>query len=223
MAENRLRGQYAGFATRTVALFIDVAAIVITLLVVNWLLISLTTLFHIDVNACQPLGANFSIFNVMCVATSAFLVIFSLAFAPAYLVFFWVVAGQTLGKAVMGVRVVQMNGHHVELFVALRRLVGYVISFLPLGLGFLWVLVDDDRRGWHDRIAGTCVIYAWEARQNEQFLTRVRHRASHGRKPKHGGEVAPLEPSPSSETGQQTSTQQAGAQAASQKSRVASQ
>ncbi|HEX5235583.1 MAG TPA: RDD family protein [Silvibacterium sp.] len=29
------------------------------------------------------------------------------------------------------------------------------LAALPLGLGFLWVLLDDDRLGWHDRMTGT--------------------------------------------------------------------
>jgi uncharacterized RDD family membrane protein YckC len=34
-----------------------------------------------------------------------------------------------------------------------------VLSVIPVGLGFLGVLFSENRRGWHDRIAGTEVVY----------------------------------------------------------------
>ena len=38
------------------------------------------------------------------------------------------------------------------------RYIGYYVSLLPLGLGFLWVLWDTKKQGWHDKMAGTVVI-----------------------------------------------------------------
>ena len=38
------------------------------------------------------------------------------------------------------------------------RYLGYFISFLPLGLGFLWIAFDERKQGWHDKLAGTVVI-----------------------------------------------------------------
>ena len=34
-----------------------------------------------------------------------------------------------------------------------RRLLAQMLAVGPLGLGLLWVLLDDDRLGWHDRIS----------------------------------------------------------------------
>jgi hypothetical protein len=42
--------------------------------------------------------------------------------------------------------------------VARRRLVGTIISIIPLGLGFLGVITRDDQRGFHDRHADTDVV-----------------------------------------------------------------
>ena len=42
----------------------------------------------------------------------------------------------------------------------IRRLIGFIIAAIPLGLGFLGVLTDDRRRGWQDRFARTVVLYA---------------------------------------------------------------
>ena len=41
---------------------------------------------------------------------------------------------------------------------ALLRYVGYIVSGLAIGLGFLWIIWDDKKQGWHDKIASTKVI-----------------------------------------------------------------
>jgi uncharacterized RDD family membrane protein YckC len=43
---------------------------------------------------------------------------------------------------------------------AIRRVGGFVLALLPFGAGFLPVLFDPQRRGLHDRIAGTVVLWA---------------------------------------------------------------
>ncbi len=39
------------------------------------------------------------------------------------------------------------------------RYLAYFVSLVPLGLGYLWVALDKRKQGWHDKIAGTVVIY----------------------------------------------------------------
>ncbi len=36
-----------------------------------------------------------------------------------------------------------------------RRIGALLLAVLPLGLGLIWAVFDDDRLGWHDRISGT--------------------------------------------------------------------
>ena len=76
----------------------------------------------------------------------------------AYLVYFWSTTGQTIGHKVMGLRVVRTDGSSLDMSRAVIRYVGMVVSAIPLGLGFLWVALDDRKQGWHDKIADTCVI-----------------------------------------------------------------
>jgi uncharacterized RDD family membrane protein YckC len=45
------------------------------------------------------------------------------------------------------------------------RTLAFPLSFLLLGLGFLGILFGRDRRALHDVIAGTAVVYAWDARE----------------------------------------------------------
>lgn len=84
----------------------------------------------------------------------------ALALLPAvYWVAAWTLFGRTAGKAVLGLMVVGKGGTRPGLGRSIVRLAGYVLSALPLYAGFLWVAVDADRRGWHDHLAGTRVIY----------------------------------------------------------------
>jgi uncharacterized RDD family membrane protein YckC len=76
-----------------------------------------------------------------------------------YFAFFWSLVGFTPGKAILGLKVVRSNGGKVSFGRSLLRFFAYWVSALPLFLGFLWVLWDPHRQGWHDKIAGTQVFY----------------------------------------------------------------
>ena len=76
-----------------------------------------------------------------------------------YFVGFTAVGGQTPGKRIMGLRVVNEDGTPVDWSTASTRFfIGYSVSLLPLGLGFYWALMDKNNQTWHDKIAGTLVI-----------------------------------------------------------------
>jgi uncharacterized RDD family membrane protein YckC len=92
-----------------------------------------------------------------------------------YLVVFWRVTGQTLGKWVLGLRVVTRDGGPLTMRHALVRLGGYVLSALPLYLGFLWIL-GPQRRGWHDRLASTQVVYLRRLAPTDAAKHNLRHR-----------------------------------------------
>ena len=78
----------------------------------------------------------------------------------AYWPYFWIHGGVTPGmRAVGGLRVVMdKDGGPVTLGPAVLRLIGYWIDSLVFYLGFIWILIDSRRRGWHDLIAGTVVV-----------------------------------------------------------------
>jgi uncharacterized RDD family membrane protein YckC len=75
-----------------------------------------------------------------------------------YFIYFHGTTGQTPGKKLLGLRVVQADGEPMTLGIAFLRWVGYIISKIPLLLGFIWAAFDDRKQGWHDKIAGTCVV-----------------------------------------------------------------
>ena len=71
---------------------------------------------------------------------------------------FWTRRGQTLGMAAWRLRVEREDGGRLTWGDTLRRLAAAIVSWLPAGLGFIWILVDPQRRAWHDRLSHTRVI-----------------------------------------------------------------
>lgn len=83
----------------------------------------------------------------------------SFALGAAYAIYFWVNNGATPGKQMMRLKVVAADGGALLTpGAAAVRYIGYIISAIPLGLGYLWVLWDPKREAWHDKIAATKVI-----------------------------------------------------------------
>lgn len=71
---------------------------------------------------------------------------------------FWTRGGQTLGMAAWHIRVQRDDGALLSWRDSVVRLGAALLSWLPAGLGFLWILVDRDRRAWHDRLSHTRVL-----------------------------------------------------------------
>ena len=71
---------------------------------------------------------------------------------------FWVWVGANPGKMICGLKIVNMDESDIGFVTAFLRVIGYFISGLVLGIGYLWVAFDKNKQGWHDKIAGTYVI-----------------------------------------------------------------
>ena len=76
--------------------------------------------------------------------------------------FAWLIMkGTTPGKRVLGMRVVKTNGTVANvLTMIVRELIGKQISLLFFSLGFLWILFDEHKQGWHDKLMSTYVVDA---------------------------------------------------------------
>jgi uncharacterized RDD family membrane protein YckC len=151
-SEGTLLGQYAGFVTRLSAFVIDrlILAGIITLITM------VAQFVYGALRVSQWFGTQQLAQTVMTVVTVSVLVVVFLAYDMG----FWLLAGQTPGKRIMGVRIVCTDGDRVHLGNAIRREIGYLIS-ATLFLGYLWVLFDNRRQAWHDKLAGTLVVYSW--------------------------------------------------------------
>lgn len=70
----------------------------------------------------------------------------------------WKIRGTTIGGLVCGLKVVRRDGAELNWDTAIVRALGCFLSMLVAGLGFLWIVFDEDRQAWHDKIAGTLVV-----------------------------------------------------------------
>ncbi|MDP1991745.1 MAG: RDD family protein [Syntrophales bacterium] len=75
-----------------------------------------------------------------------------------YYIWFHGTVGQTLGKRLLGLRVIRISGEKMTLGIAFLRWVGSLVSGIFFFLGFLWIAFDGRKQGWHDKIAATLVV-----------------------------------------------------------------
>jgi uncharacterized RDD family membrane protein YckC len=71
---------------------------------------------------------------------------------------FWLKSGQTLGMQAWRIKLVGFDGEAPSLAKALLRCMGAVLSFLCLGLGYWWCLIDRNKRYWHDYLSRTELV-----------------------------------------------------------------
>jgi uncharacterized RDD family membrane protein YckC len=149
--DEMIYGEYAGFVTRLVAFFIDGVIVAVVVIASNAAIALIFTLLK-GMHLLPSSELTEMVSSVVAISLGAVLVV-------AYYVGFWLAAGQTPGKRIMGVRIVRRDGQRVVLGNVVRRFVSYGLSFF-LCLGFLWILVDNQRQAWHDSLGGTIVIYS---------------------------------------------------------------
>jgi uncharacterized RDD family membrane protein YckC len=66
--------------------------------------------------------------------------------------------GYTVGKKIMGIRVVSLKGGKVDWVRAFVRSVSKILSGMFFFLGYFWMLWDEDSQTWHDKLAETIVV-----------------------------------------------------------------
>jgi uncharacterized RDD family membrane protein YckC len=81
-----------------------------------------------------------------------------------YFGFQWAANGKSLGMTLLGVHIVQADGTKLRHWRGWVRSLTFPLGFMTLGLGFLGILVQREHRAVYDLIAGTAVVYAWDAR-----------------------------------------------------------
>ena len=134
----------AGLGARYVAAGVDVMLLALADLIVVYLTIQICGLTINEISALPlaPLAAFLALQN------------------GGYLVA-CTVGGQTIGKWLMGIRVVGVERSDIlDIGRSLLRTLAWVILAVPAGLGLLTALLSDDRQGLHDRLARTRVVRA---------------------------------------------------------------
>ncbi|MDZ4164214.1 MAG: RDD family protein [Smithellaceae bacterium] len=148
---------YGGFWRRAAALLID-KAILMTLSIFFFFLGVLAQLMASD--SPQLMGDLF--FGRATEMAGGFLFIYYLAVAILgllYFTYFIGYAAQTPGKMLFGLYVIRTDGKNMNYRQAFLRWIGYLLSGLVFYLGFLWVIFDRKRQGWHDKLADSIVIH----------------------------------------------------------------
>lgn len=90
---------------------------------------------------------------------------FSFSYVPgalisfAYAAFFWIQhGGQTIGKKLMGIKIVRQDAKPIDLTTAITRYIGYLISGAVFCLGYISAAFNPKKLAWHDRLAKTYVV-----------------------------------------------------------------
>ena len=144
-------GRYAGPLTRLLAFAVD--SVVVTF--------GFTLLVAGVVFVIRLFAPEFAIPAESGIIYSATLVVW----AFSYLWFSYAVFGKTIGKMILGVRVVSSDGKIVlKGRQSFLRVLTYPLSFILLGIGMLGIVFNRERRAWHDHFAGTAVVYDWGSR-----------------------------------------------------------
>jgi uncharacterized RDD family membrane protein YckC len=158
-AQESLQGRYAGFASRFAGYAVDAGASTVV-----FMLALAAVSFAVSVVTGKPVNWNRDD-TWAGVAYAGWLFI--------YFAYSWAASGKTFGMALLGVRVVRSDGADAGARRAAVRTLALPLSFLIFGLGFTGIVLGRRRRALHDVIAGTVVVYSWDARAARlRFLSR---------------------------------------------------
>jgi uncharacterized RDD family membrane protein YckC len=144
------QGNYAGAASRLIAYAADVGA--------SWGIYLLGTA---GLNFAVKLvsGHSYTLTNHPLVGGIVFFV-----WEFIYFSYQWAVSGKTIGMAIFGIQVVTRQGGPISPGQAMLRTIGLGLTLLTLGIGFLGIIFQRERRALDDFVAGTAVVYSWDAR-----------------------------------------------------------
>ncbi|MCS6137252.1 RDD family protein [Shewanella baltica] len=81
--------------------------------------------------------------------------------------------GQTLGKKMLGIRVIQLDGAKISLWAAFGRYGGYAAGFTTGLLGFMQIFWDANRQGIQDKISSTVVIDLVQMHKKQRLEQQV--------------------------------------------------
>lgn len=155
-----LEGRVAGFISRLVAFSIDAVLLVMLVAAGSWIVVQIERIFETFLPTDLSLGGAY-VFAIPVII-------------GAYYVGLWALTGATIGKWLIGLRIVGADGSPPTIGRSLIRFIGYGLSAIVFFLGYIWVLFDDERRAWHDELAGTWVVYDFQRRpRGEVYSHRV--------------------------------------------------
>lgn len=147
--------RYAGLVSRAISRAMDMIFLAVLVASTGWLV---DQFLGIDTAHCPTVHEWWHLRAWLCGFMPYAIPVAGVIIPPVYRTLFFVVAGQTPGMAVMGLRLLRVDGRPVRLAQAVKRIGTF---YLTLGLGSLLVPLSSRRRALHDIVAGTVVVYDW--------------------------------------------------------------
>lgn len=141
---------YAGFWVRAAAYLIDCALVYAGLLFIR-LVKAASALFYTGTLFDRQILFQYTLTDVVFyIVTVLYFIICTYG------------TGATLGKRAMNLRVIRASGNIRLSFwnIVYRETVGRFLSGFVLGIGYMLAGIDSEKRGLHDRLCETRVIYA---------------------------------------------------------------
>lgn len=157
-SQNSMAGQvyYAGFFVRLAAYLIDITIVWLVLFIVR-LPIWAVTLVNSNNFLVRDLIFEYSIRDMLLYVLSA-----------AYFILLTYFTGSTLGKKLFNIKVVSAEDRKFTLFeIVFRETVGRFLSKLIIFVGYFMIGIDTKKRGLHDILSDTCVVYKYYAYKSE--------------------------------------------------------
>jgi len=151
-----VRVRAAGFPRRLAAAIIDLGLILAISVAVT---VAAALALGVHLPTAKELGPDFLMAGLLDrnpMAAGAFGLLLGLS--ALYQIYLGGVLGQTLGKRLLGLRVISSRGEAPGPLVAAVRFLTMVLSLALAGLGFLWCIFDREHRALHDHLSGTYVI-----------------------------------------------------------------
>jgi len=108
---------------------------------------------------CILVGIVCSIFGQFLGQGSALSTLVQIAISVTYFVVLYVqLDGMSVGKKVLGIKVAKLDGTKMDYATAIIRVLGTCVSGFALWIGYFWMLFDDKKQTWHDKLAKTVVV-----------------------------------------------------------------
>jgi uncharacterized RDD family membrane protein YckC len=158
-ADAGLQGHYAGIVSRLLAFIVDVVIIGLVYAIAGRVLEYIVSALRGDTFSMSdhPLASNIAL-------------VLWVFFYSAYTLS---TSGRTPGMAVFGIQAVRRDGHGLGTRRAIVRTLVFPLSFALFCFGFIMILLGRERRALHDVIAGSAVVYEWDAHAAHlRFLAR---------------------------------------------------
>ena len=148
----------AGFWRRLGAAVVDIAIILPVGLILSWLAGQIA---GVHLPESRHYGVDFWL-DLLLSSDPALLGMIGLLVATAaiYAAIFQITWAATPGMRTLGLSIIDLYGDPPSVLRSIARTAGYLASAVTLGLGFLWIGFDRERRGLHDWLSGTHVVKA---------------------------------------------------------------